>query len=168
MRSKRFYVVVLLAFATLINLHGAFDLFHIFQERGTDEENLKGTKYFYNDCGKVIMVDRTESYPTSTAQGNARIDYYVTYYSKAQKEATTLKVTPSAYLDAKKYLNNGTEICFLCRDSQYVSHFNTKAVYTIFLALTSIFLLIQSFMWLDEEFFMDEKKLKRKQDNYYI
>lgn len=167
MRSKRFYVVLLLAFLALINAHYTFDLYDILQERGTCEDCLKGTKYITNDCGKVVFVDRTENYPTHKTGGNATIDYYVTYNSQVEKEPKTLKVTPAAYSDAKKYLSNGTEICFLYKDPQYRRHINTKNICMILLALLSIFLLIQTAIWIYEEFFMDEKTFYKKMKNYW-
>ena len=69
-------------------------------------ENVDDTQWEYNDCGKVVFVDRT------TIQNSSSIAYYVTYESEYFQKDHTLKVTPSAYQSAKSIKSKGGEICF--------------------------------------------------------
>ena len=144
-------MVLALAFLSYVGANQVFNNYSLFQDKGMSEDALEDTKYFHSDCGKVILVDRTESYQTSS-KSSYDIDYYVTYYSPFRGENYTLNVTPSAFVSAKRYKENGTGICFTVTDNEFHSDSMAYVFFYGLMIVAAFFFCFQTYFWTREEF----------------
>lgn len=136
----------MLAFVAYISATLVFTGFDLIRLKGTSKEALSDTKYVHNDCGRVVLVDRTEDLH------NRKISYFLTYYSPIRGKNHTLKVTPGTYASGKDYRKSGEKVCFTVMDSQYG---NDSMAYTFLWGLMIITLLVfgvQTYFWAKEEF----------------
>jgi hypothetical protein len=149
MKSTRFYAVFTLMLLTVWSVNTLFTGYDLIHAKGLSEDALDDTKYFHLDCGRVILVDRTEEYRDN--QG-LDIDYYVTYYSPFRDEAHTLSVTPSAYVSAKQCKKNGRNICFSVADASYSMDSMGYTFFWGLMIVAGFVLCCQFYLWSQEEF----------------